>query len=72
MRILSIRHLIDANMPVVCRGIAKAIKNGVASREELFVVTKLFNDDHRKVEDACRLSLQKLGLDYLDLYLVHW
>jgi diketogulonate reductase-like aldo/keto reductase len=70
------RHIDGAkaygNEAGVGRGIAKAIKNGVASREELFVVTKLFNDDHRRVEDACRLSLQKLGLDYLDLYLVHW
>src|SRR5690625_3972284 len=43
-------------------------------REEVFVTTKLWNDDHR-FEDAiaaCEASLERLGLDYLDLYLIHW
>ena len=42
------------------------------TRDKLFVVTKLFNDDHQGVEAAAKTSLSKLGLDYLDLYLVHW
>lgn len=47
---------------------------GGIGREELFVVSKLWNDDHapEDVATACRRSLRDLGLDYLDLYLVHW
>ena len=36
------------------------------------MTSKLCNDDHRCVEAACRRSLAELGLEYLDLYLVHW
>jgi diketogulonate reductase-like aldo/keto reductase len=43
-----------------------------ASREDLFVVSKVWFDEVEDVEAACRRSLEKLGLDYLDLYLVHW
>jgi 2,5-diketo-D-gluconate reductase A len=43
-------------------------------REELFITTKLTNADHKsgEVSAAFDLSLTKLGLDYLDLYLIHW
>ena len=41
-------------------------------REELFITTKLWHDDYHNVEAACRESLRKLRLDYVDLYLVHW
>lgn len=43
-------------------------------REDLFVVTKLWNTSHKPedVEAACRLSNEKLGLGYIDLYLIHW
>lgn len=45
---------------------------GIA-REDLFVTTKLWNSNHRpeRVEPACDASLDRLGLDYLDLYLIH-
>ena len=45
---------------------------GIA-REEIFVTTKLWNSNHRpeRVEPACEASLARLGLDYLDLYLIH-
>ncbi|XP_041983687.1 uncharacterized protein LOC121736511 [Aricia agestis] len=47
--------------------------NGV-SREELFITTKLWNDAHARsaVVPALRASLDKLQLDYVDLYLIHW
>jgi diketogulonate reductase-like aldo/keto reductase len=43
------------------------------SREDIFVTTKLWNSNHRpeRVEPAFNASLDRLGLDYLDLYLIH-
>jgi aldehyde reductase len=51
------------------RGLAA---NGIA-REDIFVTTKLWNTNHRpeRVEPAFEKSLERLGLDYLDLYLIH-
>lgn len=48
-------------------------KSGVP-REELFITTKLWNDDqgYQSTLDAFNNSLEKLQLDYLDLYLIHW
>jgi len=55
-------------------GIAAAIKAGHCRRDELWVTSKLWNTYHRKqhVRAACERSLTDLGLDYLDLYLVHF
>ena len=55
-------------------GVGKAIADSGIAREELFVTTKLWNDDHGHDEalKAFDTSLSKLGLDYLDLYLIHW
>ena len=48
-------------------------RSGV-SRSEIFVTTKLWNDDHgyETTKQAIDRSLAKLGLDYVDLYLIHW
>lgn len=57
------------------RGVGNAIKKAVASgisRDEIFVTTKLWNGDHDNVEQALNESLKKLGLEYIDLYLIHW
>lgn len=48
------------------------INQGNASREELFITSKVWNDMHYQVEESCLKSLKDLHLDYLDLYLVHW
>ncbi len=46
--------------------------NGGIPREELFIDSKVWNDQHDDVIAACKQSLEDLQLDYLDLYLVHW
>jgi diketogulonate reductase-like aldo/keto reductase len=43
-----------------------------ARRDALWITSKLWNDKHGQVEQACRQSLKDLQLDFLDLYLVHW
>ncbi|CAL9361385.1 putative oxidoreductase_MSMEI_2347 [Streptomyces sp. enrichment culture] len=55
-------------------GTGKALAASGLPREELFVTTKLWNSDHG-YDDALRaidVSLEKLGLEYVDLYLIHW
>ncbi|WOH03713.1 hypothetical protein DCAR_0623113 [Daucus carota subsp. sativus] len=44
----------------------------LVKREDLFITTKLWNSDHGHVIEACKNSLKKLQLDYLDLYLIHF
>jgi len=53
--------------------VGRAIKRGGVPREELFVTTKLWLSDagYEKTKRAFERSLQRLGLDYLDLYLIH-
>lgn len=55
-------------------GIAEVIKQNRVAREDLWVTSKLWNDCHRPehVEPALRTTLDDLGLDELDLYLIHW
>ena len=50
----------------------KVILDGGIPREELHVTSKVWNDMHDNVVESCKQSLADLGLDYLDLYLVHW
>jgi len=59
-------------------GVGKGIRQGLQaagiSREEIFVTSKVWNSDlgYESTIAAYEQSLQKLGLDYLDLYLIHW
>lgn len=59
-------------------GVGQAIREGLdetgISREELFVTSKVWNSDlgYESTIAAYETSLKKLGLDYLDLYLIHW
>src|SRR6478672_13448123 len=51
----------------------EVFRAGETKREEVFVITKLWNTNHRpeRVKPAFEASLKKLGLDYVDLYLIH-
>ncbi|ODV96517.1 hypothetical protein PACTADRAFT_49847 [Pachysolen tannophilus NRRL Y-2460] len=62
------------NEKEVGEGINRAIKDGLVKREELFVVSKLWNNFHAKenVKKAFKKQLSDLNLDYLDLYLIHF
>ena len=55
-------------------GIGNGIKESGVKREEVFLVTKLWNDDHgyENTIKAFNKSLEKLKVDYIDLYLIHW
>ncbi|KAJ5329080.1 hypothetical protein N7541_000790 [Penicillium brevicompactum] len=56
----------------VGQGIKEAIDAGIVTRKDLFVTTKLWSSYHSRVEEGLQQSLTNLGLDYVDLYLVHW
>ena len=51
----------------------EVFKGGKIKREDVFVITKLWNTNHRpkRVKPACEASLKKLQLDFVDLYLIH-
>lgn len=57
----------------VGEGLRAGLAAGGVLREDIFVTTKLWNSNHRpeRVEPAFEASLARLGLDYLDLYLIH-
>lgn len=55
-------------------GVGRAIAASGLPREEIFVTTKLATTDQgfQSSQDAVRASLERLGLEYVDLYLIHW
>ena len=72
------RHLDSAtdyaNEQQVGDGISQALAEGLCSREDLWVTSKLWNTDHRAehVRPALERTLKDLQVDYLDLYLIHF
>ncbi|MCI8307998.1 MAG: aldo/keto reductase [Lachnospiraceae bacterium] len=50
----------------------KRIMDSGIKREELFIQSKVWNDKHKEVVASCKQTLKDLGLDYLDMYYLHW
>ncbi len=63
-----------ANEAETGEGLAQAIAEGLVTREELWITSKLWNTFHapEHVEEACRKTLEDLRVDCLDLYLIHF
>src|SRR3954471_7436732 len=68
------RHIDTATLYRNERGVGRAVRAAEVPREDLFVTTKLWNDDHGydRALRAFDESMSRLGLDYVDLYLIHW
>ena len=68
------RHIDAALIYKNEKGVGKAIQESGITREELFITTKLWNSDqgYENALKAIDVSLQNLGLSYIDLYLIHW
>lgn len=71
---LGYRHIDTAMIYENEEAVGRALKDSGIPREELFITTKCWNDDQgfETTLKAFDTSLQKLGLDYVDLYLIHW
>lgn len=68
------RHIDTAKIYGNEEGVGRAIASAGIPREELFITTKVWNADqgYENTLAAADASLQRLGLDYVDLYLIHW
>ena len=68
------RHLDTASIYKNEEGVGEAVRASNLPRNDIFITTKIWNDDQGtgKTKAACFASLDRLGLDYLDLALIHW
>lgn len=68
------RHIDTATFYRNEDGVGEAIRTGGVPRNELFITTKVWNDSHGRENTlrAFEASREKLGLEYIDLYLIHW
>jgi len=68
------RHIDTASLYKNERGVGNGVRSSGVPREELFVTTKVWDDDHGYHETlrAFDTSLELLQMDYVDLYLIHW
>lgn len=49
-----------------------AFDEGVVERKELYIMTKVWNDMHERVEESCRKSIADLKCEYIDMFFIHW
>jgi diketogulonate reductase-like aldo/keto reductase len=68
------RHVDTARIYGNEADVGAALRDSGLPRDQVFVTTKLWNEDHGydRARRACDASLRALGLDHVDLYLVHW
>ena len=66
------RHIDTATIYENEESVGNAIRKSNIARKEIFVTTKLWNEDHDDVEKTFNESLSRLQLDYVDLYLMHF
>lgn len=69
---LGYRHIDTAAAYGNEESIGKAIKDSGIPREEIYLTTKLWSTFHKDPKKGLEESLKKLGVDYIDLYLIHW
>lgn len=69
-RLIDTAHIYE-NEEGVGRGIQRAIEEGLVTREEIFVTTKMWTADYSEGDSAIEESLERLGLDYIDLMILH-
>jgi methylglyoxal/glyoxal reductase len=68
------RHIDTAAVYGNERGVGKAVKKSGIPRNEIFITSKVWNSDqgYQTTFDAFEESIERLGTDYIDLYLIHW
>ncbi|OFE14546.1 oxidoreductase [Humibacillus sp. DSM 29435] len=66
------RHVDTARIYGNEAGVGRVLATTDVARDDLFVTTKLWNDDHANAREAFDSSVARLGVDVLDLYLIHW
>ncbi len=66
------RHIDTARIYCNEKSVGRGIRDSGVDRKDIFVTTKLWRDDYVNPRRGIEQSLQRLGLDYIDLYLLHW
>ncbi|MCI8373384.1 MAG: aldo/keto reductase [Lachnospiraceae bacterium] len=68
------RHIDTAAFYGNEKGIGEALRQTELKREEIFITSKVWNDDqgYEECKEAFQKSLERLGIEYLDMYLIHW
>ncbi|KAI9059658.1 Aldo/keto reductase [Trametes sanguinea] len=71
---LGYRHIDTSHMRRMGNeeSVGRALKKTSVPRDDIFLTTKLDQKDHSRVFEALEISLAKLGVEYVDLYLMHW